>query len=41
MNMIALRAGQNPKIFKYEHYRQAALAVLGGIIIRLLIAAPV
>jgi hypothetical protein len=37
----ALRALQNPALFKYEHYRQAALAVCAGILIRLLIAAPI
>lgn len=37
----AYRALQNPGLFKYEHYRQAALAVCAGIVIRLLIGAPV
>ena len=37
----ALRALQNPEIFKYEHYRQAALALCAGIALRLVIAAPV
>ncbi|KAI9871449.1 MAG: hypothetical protein M1830_002903, partial [Pleopsidium flavum] len=37
----ALRALQNPGLFKYEHYRQAAIAVCAGIVIRLLIAAPI
>ncbi|MCJ1384475.1 hypothetical protein MMC17_007592 [Xylographa soralifera] len=37
----AYRALQNPGLFKYEHYRQAALAVGAGIAIRLLIAAPI
>ena len=39
--LLALRALQNPGLFKAEHYRQAALAVCAGIVIRLLIAAPV
>ena len=37
----AFRALQNPELFKYEHYRQAALAVCAGILIRFLIAVPV
>ncbi|KAI4156449.1 MAG: hypothetical protein LQ340_000264 [Diploschistes diacapsis] len=37
----ALRALQNPGIFQYEHYRQAALAVCAGIALRLIIAAPI
>ncbi|MCJ1338553.1 hypothetical protein MMC09_003842 [Bachmanniomyces sp. S44760] len=37
----AHRALQNPGLFKYEHYRQAAIAVCAGIVIRLLIAAPI
>lgn len=37
----AYRALQNPGLFKYEHYRQAAIAVCAGIVIRLLIGAPV
>ncbi|MCJ1323045.1 hypothetical protein MMC15_008396 [Xylographa vitiligo] len=37
----AYRALQNPGLFKYEHYRQAAIAVGAGIAIRLLIAAPI
>ncbi|MCJ1466410.1 hypothetical protein MMC07_005029 [Pseudocyphellaria aurata] len=37
----ALRALQNPGLFKYEHYRQAAIAVCAGILIRLLIALPI
>jgi hypothetical protein len=32
---------QNPNIFTSQHYRQAATAVLAGIVIRLLIAIPV
>ena len=39
--MPAYRALQNPGLFKYEHYRQAALAVCAGILIRFLIAVPV
>ena len=39
--MPAYRALQNPGLFKYEHYRQAALAVCAGIFIRFLIAVPV
>lgn len=37
----AFRALQNPGLFKYEHYRQAAIAVCAGILIRLVIAVPV
>mgnify|MGYP001116418319 FL=1 len=39
--MIAHRALQNPDLFTSVHYKQAALAVIIGIIIRLLIALPV
>lgn len=39
--MAAYRALQNPGLFKYDHYRQAALAVCAGILIRFLIAVPV
>ncbi|MCJ1351708.1 MAG: hypothetical protein MMC33_001692 [Icmadophila ericetorum] len=35
------RALQNPKLFTNEHYRQAAVAVFAGVLIRLLIAAPI
>ena len=37
----AHRALQNPGLFTSEHYKQAALAVLAGIAIRLIIAVPV
>jgi hypothetical protein len=37
----ALRALKNPGLFTSEHYKQAALAVLAGIVIRLLVAIPV
>ncbi|KAL8833068.1 MAG: hypothetical protein Q9170_004530 [Blastenia crenularia] len=37
----ALRALQNPGLFKYEHYRQAAIAVCAGILIRLIISIPI
>ncbi|KAI9757047.1 MAG: hypothetical protein M4579_003616 [Chaenotheca gracillima] len=37
----AFRALQNPGLFKYEHYRQAAIAVAAGIVIKLAIAAPI
>lgn len=37
----AHRALQNPGLFTSEHYKQAALAVLAGIAIRLLVAIPV
>ncbi|KAL8915512.1 MAG: hypothetical protein Q9171_000077, partial [Xanthocarpia ochracea] len=37
----AFRALQNPSLFKYEHYQQAAIAVCAGILIRLLIALPI
>lgn len=37
----ALRALQNPDLFTSEHYKQAALAVLAGVVIRVLVAIPV
>ncbi|SLM41182.1 transmembrane protein [Lasallia pustulata] len=37
----AYRALQNPGLFKYDHYRQAAIAVCAGIVIRLVIGAPI
>ncbi|KAH0542078.1 hypothetical protein FGG08_003458 [Glutinoglossum americanum] len=37
----AHRALQNPGLFKYKHYRQAAVAVVAGVVIRLAIAAPI
>jgi hypothetical protein len=37
----AHRALMNPGLFTSEHYKQAALAVLAGIVIRLLVAIPV
>ncbi|KAK2858394.1 hypothetical protein FQN49_004780 [Arthroderma sp. PD_2] len=37
----AHRALQNPELFKSEHYRQAAIAVVTGIAIRLVVAIPV
>ncbi|KAL8949434.1 MAG: hypothetical protein Q9222_004457 [Ikaeria aurantiellina] len=37
----AFRALQNPGLFKYEHYQQAAIAVCAGILIRLVVAVPV
>ncbi|KAI9779008.1 MAG: hypothetical protein M1816_003785 [Peltula sp. TS41687] len=37
----AVRALRNPGLFKYEHYKQAVLAVAAGLLIRLLIAIPV
>ncbi|KAI9840740.1 MAG: hypothetical protein M1838_003934 [Thelocarpon superellum] len=37
----AHRALQNPGLFKYEQYRQAAYAVAAGIAIRIIIEAPV
>lgn len=32
---------QNPEIFQSKHYRQAALAVCAGIVVRLIVAAPI
>ena len=40
-HLIAVRALRNPGLFKYEHYKQAVVAVAAGLIIRLLIAIPV
>ena len=37
----ALRALKNPGLFTSEHYKQEALAVLAGIVIRILVAIPV
>lgn len=37
----AVRALQNPELFKYEHFRQAALAIAVGVIIQLIIQIPV
>ncbi|KAK3305556.1 uncharacterized protein B0T15DRAFT_396559 [Chaetomium strumarium] len=37
----AHRALQNPEIFTSEHYKQAAVAVAAGIVIRLLISFPI
>ncbi len=37
----ANRALQNPGLFTSEHYKQAALAVVAGIAIRILVALPV
>jgi len=37
----ANRALLNPQVFKHAHYRQAALAVLAGILIRLIMEVPV
>ncbi|TVY19190.1 hypothetical protein LARI1_G002337 [Lachnellula arida] len=41
INISALRALQNPKLFTSEHYKQAAIAVAAGIAIRLLISIPI
>lgn len=35
------RALQNPGIFTNDHYRQAAIAVVAGIAIRIIVAIPV
>ncbi|KAK2759869.1 hypothetical protein FQN54_002603 [Arachnomyces sp. PD_36] len=37
----AHRALQNPSLFKYEHFRQAAIAVCAGIAIRMIVAFPI
>ncbi|KMP05689.1 transmembrane protein UsgS [Coccidioides immitis RMSCC 2394] len=37
----AHRALQNPELFTSEHYRQAALAVVAGIAIRLIVSIPI
>ncbi|KAM3086431.1 hypothetical protein ACMFMG_000566 [Clarireedia jacksonii] len=37
----ALRALRNPQLFTSEHYKQAALAVLAGVVIRLAIEIPI
>lgn len=38
---IAVRALQNPNLFRYEHFRQAALAVAAGVVIQIIIQIPV
>lgn len=37
----AVRALANPELFKYDHFRQAALAIAIGIVIQLIIQIPV
>ncbi|KAI5776845.1 transmembrane protein UsgS [Geopyxis carbonaria] len=37
----AYRALQNPKLFNNTHYKQAAIAVISGIAIRIIISAPI
>lgn len=39
--MQAVRALINPRLFKYDHFRQAALAIGIGIIIQLIVQIPV
>ncbi|KAI9369225.1 hypothetical protein BJX61DRAFT_536592 [Aspergillus egyptiacus] len=36
-----IRALQNPRLFKYDHFRQAALAISVGILIRVIVQVPV
>jgi hypothetical protein len=36
-----VRALRNPELFKYDHFRQAALAIAVGVIIHLIIQIPV
>ncbi|KAH8703227.1 transmembrane protein UsgS [Talaromyces proteolyticus] len=36
-----LRALRNPQLFQHEHFRQAALAVVGGIVIQLIVQIPI
>jgi hypothetical protein len=38
---IAVRALQNPGLFKYRHYRQAGIAVLAGFCITILVSVPI
>lgn len=40
-NNIAHRALQNPALFTTDHYRQAAIAVVAGLAIRLIVTIPV
>ncbi|KAJ3532080.1 hypothetical protein NM208_g8596 [Fusarium decemcellulare] len=40
-SVIPHRALQNPALFTTDHYRQAAIAVLAGIAIRLIISVPI
>lgn len=39
--LVAHRALQNPTIFTNKLYKQAAIAVIAGIVIRLIIGIPV
>lgn len=39
--VTAIRALRNPDLFKSEHFRQAALAVVVGIVIQFIIQIPV
>ncbi len=41
LTLQAVRALINPRLFKYDHFRQAALAIGVGIIIQLIIQIPV
>ncbi|KAJ5115089.1 hypothetical protein NUU61_000848 [Penicillium alfredii] len=36
-----LRALRNPELFKYEHFRQAGLAIVVGIVIQLIVQIPI
>ncbi|KAL3469092.1 hypothetical protein BJX99DRAFT_88051 [Aspergillus californicus] len=36
-----VRALQNPRLFKYDHFRQAALAISVGIVIQIIIQVPI
>lgn len=38
---IAVRALRNPELFRYDHFRQAALAIAVGVAIQLIIQIPV
>lgn len=41
MVCTAVRALRNAELFKYEHFRQAALAIAIGIIIQIIVQIPV
>lgn len=41
MARIAVRALRNAELFKYDHFRQAALAIAVGMLIQVIIQIPV
>lgn len=41
LTVTAVRALRNAELFKYEHFRQAALAIAVGVIIHIIVQIPV